>query len=542
MVGSLGEKRGSQGESSDASGVGDGIWRLVQHAAAMFPAKIAVQDMSEHPSCPTPHAFTWSQVWSRCRSAAAVLADAGVARGDRVAVLAYNSHVYFEVYFAIPLAGGVLVPLNFRLADEELRACIDEAEPVVVLADEAHLQRAESLASNASSVRAVMRFDCSSWEESLRKASREAPRSAIVGENDPAAVFYTGGAEGGPKGVVLSHRNLTEAALRVAVAMDYGIGDVYLHCGPMFHLADGAGSFACTLEGSQHVFIPSFEPGSAMLAIERFGVTTMTLVPTMYKLLLDHPDFDPSLVACVKKPYFSAAPMPETLLGQLLDVFPEGIGQGYGMTETSSRISVMPPVVYKEIASGSDPRKCLLASAGRPIPGLDLRIVDEEGRAVGNGEVGEIAVRGPTVMLGYWRRPELTSRALRDGWMYTGDLGCLDADGFLYVLGRKKDMIVTGGENVYALEVENWLLRHPCVEEAAVVGLPDDLWGERVHAVLVPAPGKLIDRQEVVGFLRKHLAGYKVPKSFEVRSELPRTGAGKIDKESLRRGAQGIDA
>lgn len=540
MVGSRGEKRRRPAESSGVSGVGGGIWQLLQRAAALFPSKIAVQDLSEHPSCPTPHAFTWSQVWSRCKAAAAVLAGAGVTRGDRVAVLAYNSHVYFEVYFAIPLAGGVLVPLNFRLADEELRACLEEAEPAVVLADEAHLQRAESLASTTSSVKAVMRFDSPYWEESLRKASREAPPSAIASENDAAAIFYTGGAEGGPKGVVLSHRNLTEAAVRVAVAMDYGIQDVYLHCGPMFHLADGAASFACTLEGSRHVFVPSFEPRSAMLAIERFGVTTMTLVPTMYKLLLDHPEFDRSLVARVKKPYFSAAPMPEPLLGRLLEVFPEGIGQGYGMTETSSRISVMPPVVYKAIASGSDPRKRLLASAGRVVPGLDLRIVDEEGRPLEEGEEGEIAVRGPTVMLGYWRRPELTRRALRDGWMHTGDLGRLDAEGFLYVLGRKKDMIVTGGENVYALEVENCLLRHPCVEEAAVVGVPDELWGERVHAVVVPAPGRRIDFGEIAAFLRRHIAGYKVPKSFELRSELPRTGAGKVDKESLRRGAQGI--
>jgi long-chain acyl-CoA synthetase len=524
---------------------------LLTRAVRLFPHKIAVYDVSHHPGCPDPHQFSWKEVYSRVCRAAGVLRGAGVADGDRVAVLARNCHQYFEAYFAVPMAGGILVPLNFRLADEELTACLQESEPRVLLCDARNLERASSLSSSAPSVQKIYCIDDVDWEQKLdevdweRRLADPAPQGVVAkgpepdrsssasDENAAVGIFYTGGASGDPKGVVLTHRNLYDAAVQIALAMGYREDDVYIHCGPMFHLADGAGSFATTLCGGAHVFVPSFEPDIVLESIQRYGVTTMTLVPTMYKMLLDSGDFHPSKLSSLKRAFFSAAPMPEAMLRELVERLPCGIGQGYGMTETSSRISVMDPSVYRAILAGDDRRTHLLRSAGREIPGLEVRIGDVD-RALGPGEVGEILVRGTTVMREYWRKPKETAEALAGGWMHTGDLGFKDEEGFLYVVDRKKDMIVSGGENVYSLEVENWLVEHEAVAEASVIGVPDELWGERVHAVVVTKPGRRVTEAELRRFLKQHIAGYKVPKSFEFRSELPRTAAGKVRKDLLK--------
>ncbi len=517
----------------DAKHIGRHVADIVRRPARLFPSKLAVVDAAEHPFCPGGHTYSWGEVFRRVEVTAGFLASSGLRKGERVAVLSLNSHHYFELYFAVPLAGGILVPLNYRLADPELSDQLEEAEPSLLLTDAEFEERGRRLASRVHSVRQTLSTGSREWESGLRKEHRLEVLPDVV-EDDPVGIFYTGGAGGRSKGAVLTHRNLFDAAVQIGPAMGYREDDVYLHAGPMFHLADGAGSLSCSLLGATHVFIPSFDPLALMDVVHRWRVTTFTLVPTMYRMLMDAPEFDPERLSSLRRIFFSAAPMPEAMIRSIFECFPCGIGQGYGMTEASSRIAVMPPETYAAVLQGTEARKHLLSSAGREVPGLEVRIVDDEGREVGVGEVGEIVVRGTVVMSEYWRRPDLTASALRGGWLHTGDLGYLDGDGYLYVVDRLKDMIISGGENVYSLEVESVIARHPAVADVAVVGLPDELWGERVHAVVVPRPGSEPTASEIRAFCRQHLAGYKVPKSVEFVQELPRTAAGKVLKDRLK--------
>ncbi len=509
------------------------IVQVLERAARLFPNKPAIFDASEHPHCKAGHSYTWSDVRRRVIAEADLLVREGLASGDRVGVLSFNSHHYFELYFAVPYKGGLLVPLNFRLSDDELAAQLEETEPTILVCDKHFEDRAISLAKRVSSVKSLLCTEDESWESSL--LSCEETPLAPSEEDDTVGIFYTGGAGGSSKGAMLTHRNLFDATLQISLAMGYLEDDVYLHAGPMFHLADGAGSLASTFVGAAHVFVPSFSAEQVVDAIERYGVTTMTLVPTMYRMLLDSPAFDPSRMKSLRRIFFSAAPMSESLMRRIFELLPCGVGQGYGMTEASSRISVMLPDTYKAVIEGRDERRHLLSSAGREVPGLCVRIVDDEGDQLPPYEVGEIAVSGTVVMKGYWRRPDLTRKALRDGWLHTGDLGYLDGDGFLYIVDRLKDMIITGGENVYSLEVENVLCSHPDVVEAAVVGLPDELWGERVSAFVVLREGAEVEKDSLREFCRRRIAGYKTPKDIFFVGELPRSAAGKVLKEELKR-------
>lgn len=349
----------------------------------------------------------------------------------------------------------------------------------------------------------------------------------------PAAIFYTGGTTGSAKGVILSHDNLIINFLASVALEPYERDCVYLHVAPMFHLADATMLFGQTLLACTHVILPRFEPALVVETIKNCGVNTLLLVPTMIGMLDQYLRDTTQTLAQVRRLTYGASPISETLMKRTLQMFPNArIVQAYGQTE----LSPVATLLVHENHVGTGPHPAKLRSAGRAIPGVELRIVDAELAVLPTGEVGEILVRGPNVMQGYWRKPGLTAETIVDGWVRTGDAGYLDAEGFLFLVDRVKDMIVSGGENVYSAEVENALAQHPAVLECAVIGVPDDRWGERVHAVLRFRPGNTATEEELTEHCNRLIANYKRPRSFEFRKEpLPLSGAGKILKVELRK-------
>lgn len=507
--------------------MGRSVSEILARPCALLPNKPALLDAGI--------SWSWSEVATHVAQDACALQSLGISAGDRVAVLSRNSARYFELYFSIPSAGGVIVPLNHRLAEPELAYCLEDSGSTLILADADHFEMAARLSDRYVAAKLSESAICIDDWHTDSAAPAQAP---LVHEDDLFGIFYTGGTTGRPKGVMLSHRNICEGAINVVIAMGYREDDIYLHAGPMFHLADGCGSFATTWLGATQVFIPGFSPEGLLDVVEANGVTTMTLVPTMYAMLLESAAFSPRRLETLRRVFYSASPMPPGLLERVIDAFDCEIGQGYGMTETSARLTALSPEEHQRFSrpNASTIERARLASAGRPIVGTEVRVVDASGRTCPPGEVGEIVARGPNVMLGYWGSDD--SDVLRGGWMHTGDLAFTDDDGYVFIVDRSKDMIISGGENVYSVEVESALYSHPAVLEAAVIGVPDAKWGERVHAVVVLRNGLQVSETELMSHCREQIAGYKIPRSIEFRDSLPKSGAGKTLKRELRLGVQ----
>lgn len=468
----------------------------------------------------------WATFRDRVARLAAVLQGLGVQPGDRVSILADSSADYVETYFGVLWAGGILAPVNTRHARPEMLDMLADCTPRVLIADPAHAEEARAIAAAQASPPALL-LTGAEYEAALTAAT-PAPES-LRGGDAIACLFYTGGTTGRAKGVMLSHANLATNALNIAGPLGLSDETVHLHCGPLFHLGAGARVFATTHHGCTHVVLPRFDAGAVLEAIARERVTIAIFVPTMLATLLARPDIGRHDLSSLKIASYGAAPMPAALQAALRDNLPGcGLVQSYGQTETSPVVTMLPPRFH-------DPALGKARTAGRALVGVDLRIADAADATVANGTVGEILVRGPTIMRGYWGQPDLTARTLRGGWMHTGDAGFLDDEGFLTVVDRLKDMIVTGGENVYSAEVENALYSHPAVEECAVFGIPHDHWGEAVHAVVYPRAGQAATEAALIAHCRTLIAGYKCPKTITVSAAaLPRSGAGKILKAPLR--------
>ena len=475
----------------------------------------------------------WAEFADRVARLAAVLRGLGVQAGDRVSILADSSAEYVETYFGVLWAGGILAPVNTRHARPEMVDMLADCAPKVLIADPGHLDEARAIAATQSPAPALIvtgdqpQDGCVAYEAAV--AGVEPAAESSRGGDDVACLFYTGGTTGRAKGVMLSHANLAINALNIAGPLGLSDETVHLHCGPLFHLGAGARVFATTHFCATHVVLPRFDPRAVLHAIERERVTIATFVPTMLGTLLAVPDLAGHDLSSLRTVSYGAAPMPAALQESLGRTLPScGLVQSYGMTETSPVVTMLSPRFH-------DPALGKNRSAGRAVVGVDLRIGDAEGHTVASGTVGEILVGGPTIMRGYWNQPELTARAIREGWMHTGDGGFLDEDGFLTVVDRLKDMIVSGGENVYSAEVENALYSHPAVEECAVFGIPHEVWGEAVHAVVLPRAGYSVTEVALIAHCRTLIAGYKCPKSITVSATpLPRSGAGKILKAPLR--------
>ena len=407
----------------------------------------------------------------------------------------------------MPAAGGVLVSLNSRLAAEELAFIARDAELSLLIADDEHAEPAGSLGC-----------ELADWED-LVGGPRATPR-----DHEPdtlAAISYTGGTTGTPKGVMLSHGNLLANAQHNLAATGHRSDQRWLHVCPMFHVAGIANLLACTWVGAAQVVLPRFDAAAVLEAIERERITHTVLVPTMLAMLLDAPGSEAADLSSLRHVQYAASPISADLQRRVLERLPDcDVAQFYGMTEAAPTVTHLSPEDHRR----GGPR---LASVGTPVPGVEVEVRGPE------GEPGELWIRGPNVMLGYWNRPDETAEALVDGWYRSGDIVTADEHGYLTLVDRAKDMIITGGENVYSLEVEAALLRHPAVAEAAAFAVPDDRWGEAVHAVVTTR--EPIDPDALLDHCRHHIAGFKVPREVELRDEpLPKSGAGKVLKTRLR--------
>jgi len=478
---------------------------------------------------------TYRQLGDRVARFAGVLRSLGVKPGDRVALLAPNSDRYLEYFLSVFWAGAAVNPVNTRWSLAEIAYSLNDSDTTVLIVDDQFGPMAADLLRESKSLRHMLYLgdrelpDAGVALEPLI-AQAKPVEDAMRGGHDLAGVFYTGGTTGYPKGVMLHHDGITAAAM-CRLGLGYVPGDVYLHVAPMFHLAGAIGVFTQLLGGRRHVMLPNFDPETVLKVIQSERVTDTLLVPTMIQMLIDHPGRDQYDLSSLRFIVYGAAPISEALLTRAMSALPKVLFmQGYGMTELSGPLTFLEP--HYHTLEGRKLGK--LASAGRASIFAETRIVDETDRELPRREIGEICFRAPSMMLGYWNRPEETAAVLRDGWIHTGDGGYMDEEGFVFIVDRVKDMIVSGGENVYSVEVENAIAKHPAVAVCAVIGIPDAHWGEAVHAVVVCKPGLSSTADDIMNHCKQYIAGYKRPRSVQFCTALPLTAAGKIMKNKLR--------
>ena len=481
---------------------------------------------------------TWTEFEARAIALAAALSGLGYKPGDRIGILALNSDRYLEYFFASAWGGFVFVPINTRLAPPEVVFWLTDSGCSALFIDDAFLPMLAEVRARTPDLRHVIHLGDGDAPDGLIPyesliAKRGRIDDAGMRGDDLAGIFYTGGTTGRSKGVMLSHRNFIANAMLCAQEFRFTQDTTWLHSGPMFHLADGAATFLVTAAGGRHVFLPRFEPGEFLKAIARYQVTDSLCVPTMINMVINHPDIGTADISSLRTIIYGASPMPEALMRRAFEVLPKvGFIQAYGQSEASPCMVIMP----REYHVLEGPLAGRLKSAGRAGYNCEVRIHDDNDNEVPRGTVGEIVGRGDNVMLGYWKQPDMTARTLRNGWLHTGDGGYMDEDGFVFVVDRVKDMIISGGENVYSAEVEQALYQHPEIAECAVIGVPDEQWGERVHAVVRVKPGASLTQTDVIAHCKALIANYKCPRSVSFREDpLPLSGAGKILKTELRK-------
>jgi len=481
--------------------------------------------------------LTYEQLHDRVGRCAGLLRELGLGEEDRVCILALNSHRNLEVLFGTIWAGGIAAPLNYRLSPAELAGIVRMVEARVLVVDDEFLSLGRALREEAGCVEhLVMLSDRPApaglidYEAELSRA--EVPPDAMRGGDDTATIFFTGGTTGLPKGVMQTHANLVTSALMYVAHWRWTRDMVLLGSAPMFHVAAAAVIPPVLLVGGAIVMMSKFDPAGYAELIERHRITFANGVPTMFRMIIDAPGFAERDLTSLTGMNMGGAPMPTALLRHLVDGFPNArFYNTYGMTEVTSAATVSDGVAAGDLPG----EEWQWSTIGRAVPLMDVGVFDAEGRECAPGEIGEICMRGPLVMKGYWRNPEATAEAIRDGWLCSGDLGHADAQGNFSLVDRLKDMIITGGENVYSVEVEAAIREMEEVADVAVVGLPDSVWGEIVHAEIVLQPGVGLVEQQVADHCRAAIAGYKIPRSIVFRTEpLPVSGAGKVAKTAVR--------
>lgn len=506
---------------------------VLEHAVKLYGDKVAIIDGDSR--------YTYRQASDRIHRLASGLLGLGLQPGDHIAILANNSHRYYETYFVADIAGMPLAPLNIRLAAHELEFILNDGEIKALILGPEYVSLYEQFKDRTPMIEHVVLTDGGPMAgmvgfEHLIETSQPLHHSVRDwSENDMLNLCYTGGTTGLPKGVMLSQRNVVSNAEHAYQTMKFDEDDVWLHVAPMFHLADAWACYTLTLAGGVHVFIPGFQPQLTLEAIQGHGVTKTILVPTMINFLLAYPELEKYNLRSLDTLLFGASPMPVDRIQAAVKAFGPVLCQAYGMTETAPLLTAMNKKWTKFDGSPEDNRR--LASCGREVAGVTVRLVNPEtDEEVKPGEVGEIIASGPNVMLGYWKREKETAEALRGGFMHTGDLATIDDQNYFYIVDRSKDMIITGGENVYSTEVENALYEHPDVLEAAAIGIPDEKWGEAVLAIVVPREGSSPTAESIIEHCHGLIAGYKCPKQVVFRKEpLPKSGPGKILKTELRK-------
>lgn len=489
---------------------------IIARQAQLAPDSAAVSCQGEQ--------LDYATLWRNAQQIARQLASAG-APGDRIALLAWNCNAFVEMIYGVPAAGRVLVPLNARLAPAELIYQLRHAgartlvgDPSLVDALLAHPDAPDNLT--------VIRLgqDYLAW--------RDAPARGGLPElrpEDPAWLLFTSGSTGRPKAAILTHRSFLAGLASAALGRPVLPGDRYFYPFPLFHVA-AHNVMLQHLYGAEVILAKSFNAAQTLAACRDLGVTTLSLAPTMIDMLMREPGFSPRDLAGVRTIGYGASAMPLTLLERLLADTQVGLCQSYGMTELSGSVAFLTVEDHRAAIQGSPH---LLTSVGRVLPTAQVKLLNDEGGPVAQGEAGEIVVQAAQCMAGYWHDEANTASTIVDGWLHTCDIGRFDEAGYLYIVDRKKDMIVSGGENIASREVEEVLRRHPGVEDCAVIGLPDERWGETVCAVVVAHPATGDD--SLGEFCRAHLAGYKTPRRWFRVDALPLNASGKVDKPLLRR-------
>jgi acyl-CoA synthetase (AMP-forming)/AMP-acid ligase II len=477
--------------------------------------------------------LSYRQLDERASQVANALIAAGVQPGDRVCVLDKSHDAFFEVMFGIAKAGAVYTPVNWRLAPPEIAFVVDDAAAPALFAGPEFVHSVLEVREDLPRVRTIVTFgeahDGLVAYKDFRDGAADSDPRRDSDENETAWQLYTSGTTGHPKGAEITHRNLTEV-ISVGVVGFGGIleGDSALVCMPLYHIGGSGYALAAFYGGARLVVLHEADPGTILKRMGDQRITHAFLVPALMNFLVQHPDSASADFSALRAILYGASPIPEGVLTAAIERFGCQFIQAYGLTETTGAVVLLP-------AHDHVPGNPRLKACGLPIFGTHVEIRDEQGKACPPGTVGEITIHGPMVMKGYWNRPEATAEAIRDGWFHSGDAGFVDEDGYLYIHDRVKDMIVSGGENVYPAEIESVLFGHPEVADVAVIGVPDERWGESVKAVVVATDGSELTEEVLIDYCRDKLAGFKRPRSVDFVDVLPRNPTGKILKRELRK-------
>ncbi|MFK7754552.1 MAG: long-chain fatty acid--CoA ligase [Sedimentitalea sp.] len=481
---------------------------------------------------------SWSQLLERVQKLAGAFQSLGVGPGDRIALLSLNSDRYIEYFFASVWSGGAMMPMNIRWSAPECAYALNDASAEILLVDDAFAPMAAALQEQVNGLKTIVFCgdgptpDGMLGYENIIAAAPLAEDAGRAGD-DLAGIFYTGGTTGFPKGVMLSHTNFYVSGISNAQELEIRDACVYLHAAPMFHIADLLFFMAITYVAGTHVVIPMFTPDGTLQAIETHRPSHVLLVPVMLQMVMAHENLAKTDTSSLEMIAYGASPITEAALTKAFELF-EGTRfvQAFGQTELSPVATFLSPDYH--VLDG--PKAGKLRSAGRATRVCEIRILDENDIEVPRGTVGHIAVKGPITMLGYWNKPDVTAETIKDGWVFTGDAGYMDEEGFIFLMDRMKDMVVSGGENVYSAEVENALGQHPGVATSAVIGIPSEQWGEAVHAIVILHPGAEVSEQDLKDHCHTLIAGYKCPRSITFQTEpFPLSGANKVLKTELRK-------
>ncbi|MDI2589741.1 AMP-binding protein [Psychrobacillus sp. NEAU-3TGS] len=482
------------------------IAHLANKVFKRYPEKLAVKDKYR--------GITYKELQKRSYQLYAALRSAGVEKGDRIGILMSNRLEHVELDLGVSFGGFIKVPVNYRLHPKEVEFILENAEVKVLIGEEEYL--------NAIDTDSQKIFIGNDYEEWLMSQESVEPEIATE-EDDLFAIMYTSGTTGRPKGVMVTHRNMVSSALSLALACEITPDDVAGHVAPLTHGSNPL-SHISWLFGLTQIVFDKFEPAEFLNDMEKEKVTFIFMVPTMVNLMIQNPDFDPKKLANIKSINMAGSPIAASKLKQAIEKAGPIFIETYGQVEAPMTITVMP---RNELANR-------LESCGAAGPFVEMKIVDDEGAALPHGKIGEIICKGPLVMKGYWRNEPATNEALRDGWLYTGDLGWTDENGYLHIVDRKKDVIISGGLNIYPREIEEVLNKHDGIKETSVVGMPHEKWGEAVIAYCVLNEGAHVEPEELLELCKNNLASFKKPKEIHIVKELPKSSYGKILKRELK--------
>lgn len=512
------------------------LTETLNKASKLFPEKQAIVCGGKR--------WTYREFRERINRFSHCLKTFGIDKDDKVAVLHPNCHYFLEIYYGIAQIGAISVPINTRLSPGEIAFILQDSESKILISDPAFQKQVDPIREKMTGVKKILWTGDGmvggedrdlNYEKVLEQGSPdELPETPTTGE-DIAQIYYTSGTTGRPKGVMLSHKNVTTHALGTIAEVHLTDQDVWIHVAPLFHLADAWATWAITWVGGTHVLVREFDSKTVLETIEKEKVTLTNLIPTMLNLMVNYPDVGKYDYASLRVLLSGGAPIAPEVVRKIVETFKCDYIQTYGMTETSPYLTLS---ILKDHLKRLPDREQLRfkSKTGREFIGVELKVVNDRGEEIKKDEkeVGEIIVRGDIVTKGYWKLPQETAKSIRDGWLYTGDMAVMDEEGYVTIVDRKKDMILTGGENVYSTEVENVLYMHPAILECAVVGVPDEKWGEAVKGIVVLKQGQTATEPEIIRFCKEKIAHYKAPKSIDFIEALPRTGSGKIQKKGLR--------